>query len=147
MTFHIRDLAMISKRCFITMSKPLDLCHSYFHWFFSGQVDLYLTEFYVHVDGSPVDMIQSNVQYSYRFDTGLVKTSDGTIPEASNTDINDLSLDLQLYLSRDMMVSDDDYRIQVDKSIEQQTHLRKGKGSFTPSESDIANKWVALFAM
>ena len=48
------------------------------------------------------------------------------IREASGSDINDRSLDIQIYLSRDEEVSEDDYKLEVDVSLDQLTHLRRG---------------------
>ena len=89
--------------------------------------------------------MRSNVQYDYKFDIGLVKTSTGTIQEASSSDINDLSLDIQLYLSRDMVVSDDDYRIKVETSIDQQTHQRRGKGTSMISSITVSNCVISYY--
>ena len=90
-------------------------------------MDLYLTEFYLHQGGLSTTTMVSNVEYSYRFNVELVKTSDGKIREASGSDINDRSLDIQIYLSRDEDVSDDDYKLEVDVSLDQLTHLRRGR--------------------
>ena len=89
-------------------------------------MDLYLTEFYLHQAGLTTTTVVSNFEYSYRFNVELVKTPDGKIREASGSDINDRSLDIQIYLSRDEEVSEDDYKLEVDVSLDQLTHLRRG---------------------
>ena len=89
-------------------------------------MDLYLTEFYLHQGGLTTTNVVSNVEYSYRFNVELVKTADGRIREASGSDINDRSLDIQIYLSRDEEVSEDDYKLHVDVSLDQLTHLTRG---------------------
>ena len=89
-------------------------------------MDLYLTEFYLHQGGLTTTTVRTNIEYSYRFNVELVKTVDGSIREASGSDINDRSLDIQIYLSRDEEVSEDDYKLEIDVSLDQLTHLRRG---------------------
>lgn len=89
-------------------------------------MDLSAGEFELLLSGTPTTTLFSNVAYSYTFRVGLRKTAGATVREASSLDINDVSLELQMFLSVDDSVSDEDVELHVPLTLEQLTHARRG---------------------